>query len=123
MLLDIDHFKKINDNYGHITGDRILEALGRLLSGNLREDTMIVRFGGEEFAVLLPRCNLQEAQNRAESLRTQIEALRPRGYPITVSVGLASTGNHPEFNLTQLLTQADRALYAAKAHGRNQVRA
>lgn len=121
MLLDIDHFKKINDNYGHITGDRILEALGRLLREKLREDTLIVRFGGEEFAVLLPRCNLREAQIRAESLRAQIEGLRPLEHPITVSVGLASTSSHPDFNLTQLLTQADQALYAAKAHGRNQV--
>jgi two-component system cell cycle response regulator len=121
MLLDIDHFKKITDNYGHITGDRILEALGRLLMDKLREDTMIVRFGGEEFAVLLPRCNLREAQSRAESLRAQVEALQPLGYPITVSVGLASTGTHPDSNLTQLLTLADRALYAAKGNGRNQV--
>lgn len=121
LLIDIDHFKNINDNYGHIVGDRILETLGRLLMDNLREDTLIVRFGGEEFAVLLPCCNLREAQSRAEALRAQIEALRPLGYPITVSVGLASTGTHPDFKLTQLLTQADLALYAAKAHGRNQV--
>ncbi|MBI5463154.1 MAG: diguanylate cyclase [Gammaproteobacteria bacterium] len=121
MLLDIDHFKNINDNYGHITGDRILEALGRLLRDSLREDTLIVRFGGEEFAVLLPRCALREAQSRAEALRLQVEALHPLEHPITVSVGLASTGTYPDFNLTQLLTQADRALYAAKAHGRNQV--
>jgi two-component system cell cycle response regulator len=123
MLLDIDHFKKINDNYGHIAGDRILEALGRLLLDSLREDTLIVRFGGEEFAVLLPRCNLREVQSRAESLRAQIEALNPIGHPITVSIGVASTGAHPDFNLTQLLMQADRALYAAKANGRNQIRA
>lgn len=123
MLLDIDHFKKINDSYGHITGDRILETLGQLLLDNLREDTLIVRFGGEEFAVLLPRCTLREAQRRGEVLRAQVEALRPLGYPITISIGLAATGIHPEFTLTQLLTLADRALYAAKAHGRNRVRA
>jgi two-component system cell cycle response regulator len=121
MLLDIDHFKKINDNYGHITGDRILEAIGTLLLNNLREDTLAVRFGGEEFTVLLPRCNLLEAQRRAESLRTQIEALRPAGHAITVSIGVASTSEQSDFTLTQLLTLADRALYAAKAHGRNQV--
>ncbi|MBI5041284.1 MAG: diguanylate cyclase [Gammaproteobacteria bacterium] len=121
MLLDIDHFKKINDNYGHITGDRILEALGRLLLDKLREDTLIVRFGGEEFAVLLPRCTLRDAQIRAESLRVQIEDLRPLKRTVTVSIGLASTSTYPDFNLTQLLTQADKALYAAKAQGRNQV--
>ena len=121
MLIDIDHFKKINDNYGHITGDRILEALGGLLGSSLREDTLVVRFGGEEFAVLLPRCSLQDAQNRAESLRVQVESLRPAGHRITISIGLAATGPQADLNLTQLLTQADRALYAAKAHGRNQV--
>lgn len=121
MLLDIDHFKKLNDNYGHITGDRILEALGNLLSEKLREDTIAVRFGGEEFAVLLPRCGLREAQGRAESLRQEIEALRPAGHAITVSIGLASTASDPDLGLTELLTLADRALYAAKARGRNQV--
>ena len=121
MLLDIDHFKKVNDNYGHITGDRILEALGALLLSSLREDTLVVRFGGEEFAVLLPRCGLREAENRAEALRAQVEALRPAGHPITVSIGIASTSTQPDQTLTQLLTQADRALYAAKARGRNQV--
>lgn len=121
LLLDIDHFKKLNDNYGHITGDRILEALGHLLLSSLREDTLVVRFGGEEFAVLLPRCNLQEAESRAEILRAQVEALRPQGHPITVSIGAASTSAQPDFILTQLLTLADRALYAAKARGRNRV--
>ena len=121
MLLDIDHFKRLNDNYGHITGDRILESLGRLLLSSLREDTVAVRFGGEEFAVLLPRCGLQEAENRAEALRAQVEALRPQGHPITISIGVASTSTQPDQTLTQLLTQADRALYAAKARGRNRV--
>lgn len=121
MLLDIDHFKKLNDNYGHITGDRILETLGNLLANNLREDTMVIRFGGEEFAVLLPRCSLREAQARAESLRQQVEMLRPAGHLITISIGLAATAGRNDLNLTQLLNLADRALYAAKAHGRNQV--
>lgn len=121
MLIDIDHFKKLNDSYGHITGDRVLEALGGLLLAQLREDTIAVRFGGEEFAILLPRCTLQEAGNRAESLRAQVEAMRPAGHAITISIGLASTSTRPDLDLTQLLTQADRALYAAKARGRNQV--
>lgn len=121
MLIDIDHFKKINDNYGHITGDRILEELGSLFIGNLRDDTLVVRFGGEEFAVLIPRCSLAEAHKRGESLRAQVEALRPAGYPITISIGLASTAGLSTPTLTQLLTLADRALYAAKARGRNQV--
>ncbi len=121
MLLDIDHFKNINDSFGHIAGDRILEALGRSLLDSLREDTLVVRFGGEEFAVLLPRCGLAEAQTRAESLRAQIEALQPAGHTITVSIGVAASSSQPELTLTQLLTLADQALYAAKHGGRNRV--
>lgn len=121
MLIDIDHFKKINDSYGHITGDRILEELGAVLISSLRDDTVVVRFGGEEFAVLLPHCNLAEAERRAEFLRAQVESLRPAGYPITISIGLATSMALATPTLTQLLTQADRALYAAKARGRNRV--
>lgn len=122
MLIDIDHFKKINDNHGHIVGDRILEALGRLLLDCLRDDTLVVRFGGEEFVVLLPRCALRDAQSRAESLRVQIENLHPAGYTITVSIGVACThAEAPDIKLTQLLTLADQALYEAKANGRNRV--
>lgn len=121
MLVDIDHFKKINDNHGHIVGDRILEALGRLLLDCLREDTLAVRFGGEEFVVLLPRCTLRDAQSRAESLRALVETLHPAGYSITVSIGVASADAHTDIKLTQLLTLADQALYEAKACGRNRV--
>ncbi|MFN2308295.1 MAG: diguanylate cyclase [Gammaproteobacteria bacterium] len=121
MLLDIDHFKCLNDNHGHLAGDRVLEALGAHLMSSLREDTLVVRFGGEEFAILLPRCAVQDAQNRAEALRAQIESQHPSGHSITVSIGLASTSTQPVVDLTQLLTLADRALYTAKAQGRNRV--
>ncbi|MCA1804407.1 MAG: GGDEF domain-containing protein, partial [Xanthomonadaceae bacterium] len=121
LLLDIDHFKKINDNLGHITGDRVLEALGALLKESIPADAMAVRFGGEEFALLVPRCNLKCARACAEELRGAVEALYPADIPITISIGLACTHNQPELNLTQLLSQADKALYAAKDRGRNRV--
>ncbi|HKK13352.1 MAG TPA: diguanylate cyclase [Gammaproteobacteria bacterium] len=121
MLLDIDHFKKINDNLGHITGDRVLEALGQLFLAHVSGEVMVVRFGGEEFALLLPRCPLREAQARAEELRTQVEKLRPAGVATTISIGVASTQSDPGMDLTQLLSAADKALYAAKEYGRNRV--
>ncbi|MDT8386051.1 MAG: diguanylate cyclase [Thiogranum sp.] len=121
ILLDIDHFKKINDNLGHIVGDRVLEALGALLLERVPEHAMVVRFGGEEFAMLVPRCTIDEAETCADRLRLDIEALTPASVSITVSMGLASNQHNPELNLTQLINHADKALYAAKAQGRNQV--
>ncbi len=121
LLLDIDHFKKINDNLGHITGDRVLEALGTLLKESIPPDAMAVRFGGEEFALLVPRCSLKRAQGCAEELRGAVEALYPADIPITISIGLACSQTQPEISLTQLLSLADKALYAAKDRGRNRV--
>ncbi len=120
-LLDIDHFKRINDNLGHIAGDRVLESLGQLLLDRLPDNAMAVRFGGEEFAVLVPCCQSSNAHSCAEGLRREIEALKPAGVNITVSIGVASNQNRPEMTLTQLLNSADQALYAAKARGRNMV--
>jgi two-component system cell cycle response regulator len=121
VLLDIDHFKKINDNLGHITGDRVLETLGRLLRDRLPENALAVRFGGEEFAVLIPNCVAREAEICAEQLRQEIEDLNPANVAVTVSIGLATNQQHPAMALTQLLNHADKALYAAKAQGRNKV--
>lgn len=121
ILLDIDHFKRINDNLGHITSDRILEALGLLLLDRVPENAMVVRFGGEEFVLLLPRCPANKAQQRAEDLRTEVEALNPAKVAVTISAGLATNQQNPDMTLTQLLNYADKALYAAKAQGRNKV--
>ena len=121
VLLDIDHFKKINDKLGHITGDRVLKAIGSLLLEQLPENAMAVRFGGEEFALLVPRCSTSDAHECAEELRRQIETLHPEGVTVTVSIGLADNEQHPNMTLTQLLNQADELLYTAKAQGRNKV--
>lgn len=120
-LLDIDHFKKINDEHGHIMGDNVLEILGRLLLERVPENALAVRFGGEEFALLIPCCAITNAEICAEELRRHIAALHPAGVAITVSIGLATNQHHPEMSLTELLNHADRALYAAKAQGRNKV--
>ncbi len=119
FLIDIDHFKKINDNLGHIAGDHVLIALGALLNQHFANDAIVVRFGGEEFSILLPRCTLSEACARAEALRHEVETLRPRGISVTISLGVAANTDHPDANLTNLLSLADEALYAAKNGGRN----
>ncbi|OOZ42324.1 hypothetical protein BOW53_00335 [Solemya pervernicosa gill symbiont] len=120
MLLDIDHFKQINDTLGHITGDRVLEALGTLLLQSFPKDSMVVRFGGEEFAVLIPNCSREEAVARAETLRLAVERLRPVDIEITASIGICSTLDHPDQSLSKFLSLADKALYEAKSRGRNQ---
>lgn len=122
MLMDIDHFKQINDNMGHVTGDHVLAALGELLNQSFGDSSMVVRFGGEEFAVILPRCDAREAESRAEALRRKVEGLRPANVPVTLSIGIACTLDHPDTGLNRLLGLADKALYAAKEAGRNRVR-
>lgn len=121
MLMDIDHFKQINDNQGHIIGDHVLAGLGELLNQSFPDDAIAVRFGGEEFAVILPRCAPREAAVHAEALRLRVAELNPAGVAVTASIGVACTADHPELGLNCLLSLADRALYAAKEAGRNRV--
>jgi diguanylate cyclase (GGDEF)-like protein len=128
-LLDIDHFKVVNDTYGHLTGDRVLKAVSEALRSLLRPYDLAGRFGGEEFVVLFPQTGEEDARHVAERLRTYIGSL---GVPIddtpdaacvsvTVSVGVAILdGGRRE--LTELLAAADAALYYAKETGRNRVR-
>ncbi|MGE0080026.1 MAG: diguanylate cyclase [Thiohalomonadaceae bacterium] len=118
MIIDLDHFKRINDNHGHLTGDIVLTAVGQLLSERF-QDGLPVRFGGEEFAVLVPHCTRQQAGARAEELRAAVAALKPGGVSISVSIGVACSEQHPEGDLNALIALADKALYAAKAAGRN----
>lgn len=120
MLLDIDHFKRINDTLGHITGDHVLAEMGDKLNSSFA-DAMVVRFGGEEFCILLPNCNAETALERAETLRQEIEQLRPSNIEVTVSIGLVSSLDYPKTTLTRFMAMADKALYAAKENGRNRV--
>jgi diguanylate cyclase (GGDEF)-like protein len=134
MMIDIDHFKRYNDHYGHAAGDECLAAIGRTLGVEFhRPGELAVRLGGEEFAVMLQDATLAVALERAEALRTAIEALErphaesPHGR-VTVSIGVAGIDAHeiaPAAALTadagigELLKRADEALYSAKARGRN----
>ncbi|MEJ2391963.1 MAG: response regulator [Gammaproteobacteria bacterium] len=120
MLIDIDHFKHINDTLGHITGDHVLAELGDKLNSAFK-DSMVVRFGGEEFCILVPSASPDQILERAETLRRDVAQLRPADVDVTISIGLASTADHPDEPLTRFLALADKALYSAKETGRNRV--
>jgi diguanylate cyclase (GGDEF)-like protein len=120
LMLDLDHFKQINDRFGHDTGDEVLAAVGAALASCLRAGDFAGRFGGEEFLILLPDTALDGALHVAEKVRTTIAAISVQGVErdITASLGIADLLAHAG-NATGLLREADRALYAAKAAGRN----
>lgn len=120
MIIDIDHFRQINEQQGHLVGDHILAALGEMLNRRFA-DGMAIRFGGEEFAVILPQIVRDEALRRAEALRREAEALQPEGIHVTLSIGVAGSDDHPQADLNTLLKLADKALYASKEAGRNRV--
>ncbi|MEG2981853.1 MAG: GGDEF domain-containing protein, partial [Stenotrophomonas sp.] len=126
LMLDIDHFKSVNDRYGHATGDAVLTHFGRLLRDCLREQDVLGRMGGEEFAALLPRATESEALAAAERVRQRlaatlipVDSLLPPLH-CTVSVGVTVEAMAPTCFDT-LLGHADQALYLAKAQGRNRV--
>ncbi|WP_372880254.1 diguanylate cyclase [Psychromonas sp.] len=123
LLIDIDHFKKVNDTYGHLIGDNILKFFVVNIQKVLRTDDIFVRYGGEEFVVLLPKVNIDESLIVAEKLRRIVEQDSYRNnqlnIPITISIGV-SQYQHPE-TLEKLISRADLGLYRAKQNGRNQV--
>jgi diguanylate cyclase (GGDEF)-like protein len=126
LLLDIDHFKKVNDSHGHLTGDAVLLSVAETIRAATRPRDLAGRFGGEEFVVLLSGVDLAAAGDVAERVRGQIADLRCRveGRPpiaVTVSVGVAAVG-HRHTDLSAVLAAADAALYRAKAAGRDRVR-
>jgi len=121
LLLDIDQFKSLNDTYGHSRGDQVLRALGRLLKEHFRDVDHPCRFGGEEFAVVLPGTGLAAAMETAERLRRRIESSNFSGLPITMSIGVSALPEIKVNDAESLLVAADRALYEAKRTGRNKV--
>jgi diguanylate cyclase len=112
-IFDIDHFKKINDDEGHLHGDRILRELAGLLDNRVRETDMVARYGGEEFVVVMPQTDLEGASAFVDRLRVEVE----QKMSLTISGGVATAldGDTQE----SLLARADRALYHAKTAGRN----
>src|SRR4051812_32418886 len=120
-IADIDHFKKINDIHGHAAGDEVLSQFGELLSLHMRPTDTAARIGGEEFVVLMPHTNINEALGAAERLRTALtrKKFASLNQPVTLSIGVAELQIGE--NAGALLKRADRALYCAKRAGRNQV--
>ena len=126
VLLDLDHFKQINDLHGHHKGDEALIKVSAILRQNLRSSDAAGRFGGEEFILILHESALDQALQAAERCRSaiqQMELLGDDGHPIQVTASFGIAASSPDMRPQQLLTQADKALYEAKACGRNSVRA
>ena len=124
LLVDIDHFKRVNDVHGHLAGDQVLAAVAEVLRTQLRDYDVVGRFGGEEFVVLLPGADLHEARRVAERLRSRVGrmavAVDEALISVTVSAGVALMSAHGD-DLIELLAAADLALYRAKELGRNRV--
>ena len=119
IMLDIDHFKQINDRYGHQQGDRALQRFSSCIDALLRADDLFVRSGGEEFLILLPRIDEAGLQQMAEQIRAAVEALPAD--PVAITVSLGTTLVQPEEEINQALARADEWLYRAKRAGRNRV--
>lgn len=124
MLIDLDHFKTVNDRFGHAAGDQVLSVMAQRMSFGLRKVDHLGRIGGEEFLVFCPQTELEGARAMAERLREQVMVDPIPGLPatdrVTLSIGLA-TWEGPEDTSERLLSRADKALYQAKAEGRNRV--
>ncbi len=118
MMLDIDYFKRVNDNYGHQTGDRVLSAVSKLIQLNIRDNDYAGRYGGEEFMILLPEIRLIEAYDIAEKIRKSIQnySFTKKNLNVTISIGL--TEYHSE-DVKAFINRADTLLYRAKENGRN----
>jgi two-component system cell cycle response regulator len=126
LLIDGDHFKAVNDTYGHPAGDRVLQAIAHHLQANMRPMDTPARYGGEEFTAILPNCLPAHAWRAAERIRSQI-AQTPvtladgRSLCVTVSIGVACIGPWQQANAAELVASADRQLYLAKNGGRNRI--
>lgn len=124
VMLDLDHFKRVNDTYGHPAGDKVIKAIAHLLRQRLRKTDAVGRYGGEEFVAVLPRCSSEEARALMEDVRQRFHdivfTVDQRSFNVTLSAGIAAYQPGIE-RADQLLQEADAALYRAKAEGRNRI--
>ena len=122
-MVDIDQFKRLNDEFGHLLGDEVLRQVSSIFSQQLRKIDVVCRYGGEEFAILLSQTNQQHAMGVAEKLRRLIDSWQFPGVPrpVTISAGVATCPDHGATR-DELVKAADAGLYAAKQSGRNCVR-
>ena len=125
VMCDVDHFKRVNDTWGHQAGDMILRAIAQIFSRNKRESDLFARYGGEEFVFLLTEMSKADALKSAERLRKAVENYRfsfeDKAIPVTISLGVASFKGKDIPTIDAMITAADKYLYYAKDHGRNQV--
>ena len=124
LMLDIDHFKKVNDTHGHLAGDVVLQSVARTLSASVRPMDTLARYGGEEFAVVLTETDAAGTRLLAEKIRAaveQMEPVDPTTKKLTVSLGACTRYAKPGDDREELLSTADKALYQAKKRGRNRV--
>ena len=124
MMLDIDHFKKINDTYGHDCGDEVIKIVSKILLEETREYDIVGRLGGEEFGIILPQTTLQDAYSIAERIRERVATLnvtyKEYTIPVSISIGVSERDNE-SVTLNALVIQGDECLYRAKSEGRNRV--
>ena len=125
VLFDIDHFKKINDTYGHQAGDFVLQELAATVKSVIRQADVLGRYGGEEFLVCMPETKVEKALLSAERIRKGVEEKEfiydGKKIPVTISLGVASFRQMPEDKVSRFIKDADEALYFSKEHGRNRV--
>jgi two-component system cell cycle response regulator len=125
VMFDVDHFKKVNDERGHLCGDHVLKEIAARIRARIRREDLFARYGGEEFACVLASTNLEGAVQFAEHLRFLISdrlfAFDGQAFPVTISLGVSAVWNEPGVDLLTLIKRADDNLYAAKHGGRNQV--
>jgi diguanylate cyclase (GGDEF)-like protein len=125
LMCDLDHFKNVNDTYGHDAGDKVLQQLARIFMNNVRETDFVIRFGGEEFMILLVDCDSRTARDMAERIRAQVERdkfhIPGHSIRMTISIGTSIFPQRPGQDIWDSFKAADIALYRAKEGGRNKV--
>jgi diguanylate cyclase (GGDEF)-like protein len=121
VLVDLDHFKQLNDTHGHVAGDEVLAAVANLLVKLVRKTDVVARFGGEEFVLVLPHTDDAAAEILLERLREGVETSSGAAVPVTASFGFSGTRKRKTADATELLREADKALYRAKESGRNRI--
>jgi diguanylate cyclase (GGDEF)-like protein len=122
VMIDIDYFKRVNDEHGHLMGDAVLKEVASVFKKSVRLEDVVARYGGEEFVLIMPHTSVENMRKTGERLRAEIEEMEISGIRITISVGIGHfDGKEMDFNHRDLINRADRALYLAKKRGRNRV--
>jgi diguanylate cyclase (GGDEF)-like protein len=121
VILDIDHFKSVNDTHGHMKGDQVLINIGQCLRHNAPENAVTIRYGGEEFCILMPGIDVEKAEPICEIIRNKAKIIDTDGVLVTLSLGISQVNEKGEPDLETALNQADVALYSAKKNGRDRV--